>query len=260
MVFECKRCGYSCEFKYLLKRHFARKIPCNILIEDIDINILIEELDEKDKTNKKFKCDFCEKKFTDTSNKSKHQKICKSEINQLKETITSLQKQMSNIQQNNITNNIQQATIHNHNLNITLNNFGNESYKHISNEFIKKCIMNNVSGVKLLIERIHFSDEAPENKNIRLKSIKNSLVEVSNNEKWTVKDANEAMETMINKGCKILNQHYYNPESGLLDQDINELDARIQNFLLSIIDKNNKHYFALRRRILALIIEHSDQL
>jgi len=239
-----------------LKRHFSRKIPCNPNIENIPISILIKDIEE----DKKIKCEFCDKKFNDSSNKSKHQKLCKSEIKQLKETISSLQKQMSNIQQNNITNNIQQATIHNHNLNITLNNFGNESYNHISEEFIKKCIMNNISGVKSLIERIHFSDEAPENKNIRLKSIKNNLVEVSNDDKWIVKDANEAMETMINKGCKILNQHYYNPESGLADQDINELDARIQNFLLSIIDKNNTHYFSLRRRILALIIEHSDQL
>ena len=259
MIFRCKRCGYDCEYKYLLRRHFARKIPCNTILEDISINTLIDEIDETNKNNKKYKCEFCDKHFADLSNKSKHQKICKSEINQLKETITSLQQQMSNLQHNNITN-IQQATIHNHNLNITLNNFGSESYNHISEEFIKKCIMNNVSGVKSLIERIHFSDEAPENKNIRLKSIKNNLVEISNNDKWIVKDANEAMETMINKGCRILNQHYYNPDSGLVDQDINELDARIQNFLLSIIDKNNKHYFALRRRILALIIEHSDQL
>jgi len=120
--------------------------------------------------------------------------------------------------------------------------------------------MNNISGVHSLIEKIHFSEEAPENKNVRLKSKKNNLVEISNNAKWVVKDANDAMETMINKGCRILNGYYYNPISGLLEQDINELDTRIQNFLSSIMDKNNKHYFTLRRRILALLIEHNDQV
>jgi hypothetical protein len=260
-MLNCKRCGYTCENKYLLKRHLTRKNPCPITFENISNDDLLKELNTTNE-NKKHKCMYCEKTFTDSSNRYRHQKNCKdskTDIEILKETVSSLQQQVTDLKQhsNNITNNIQQATINN-NFNITLNNFGNESYDHISDEFIKKCIMNNVSGVKSLIERIHFSDEAPENKNVRLKSSKNNLVEISNNDKWIVRDANEAMETMINKGCRILNGYYYNPDSGLLDQDINELDARIQNFLLSIIDKNNKHYFALRRRILALLIEHGN--
>ncbi len=258
MVCKCKRCGYVCEYKYLLKRHLTRKIPCKILLEDISIDDLLKELND-DNIDKKYKCEYCDRQFTDQSNKNKHQKICKNEINKLKDTISILQEQMSKLQQNNVTT-IQQTTIHNHNLNITLNNFGNESYDHIHDDFIKQCIMNNISGVKSLIEKIHFSEEAPENKNIRLKSIKNNLVEISNNSKWIVKDANEAMETMIHKGYHILNGYYYNPEYGLADKDINELDTRIQSFLLSIMDKNNKHYFTLRRRILALLIEHSSQL
>jgi hypothetical protein len=267
-MFKCKRCGYTCENKCLLKRHLSRKNACLIsedlssdLLENLSIDILLKELNTCDL--KKFKCKHCEKTFTDSSNRYRHQKNCKkSDIEQLKETVQTLQQEIINLKENsnknNITN-IEQATIHNHNnLNITLNNFGNESYNHISEEFIKKCIINNVSGVKSLIEKIHFSDEVPENKNVRIKSTKNNLVEIANNNKWVVKDTNEALESMINKGHRILNKYYYNPESGLLDQDINELDARIQNFLLSIIDKNNKHYFALRRRILALLIDHNN--
>ncbi len=229
---------------------------------------------EKDRN---FQCEKCNKKFTRKDNLKNHiENTCKNnkqndnkddkiillenEIKTLKESMEELKKSKSNnIINNNTTNNnntnIQKA---NNIVNITLNNFGNESYDHITDDFLKKCIMNNVSGVKSLIEKIHFSEEAPENKNVRLRSIKNNLVEISNNAKWVVKDANEAMETMIHKGCKILNGYYNNPQSGLLDEDLNELDTRIQNFLLSIMDKNNKYYFTLRRRILALLIEHSD--
>ncbi len=278
----CRRCGYVCDYKYLLKRHLTRKIPCKILIEEISIDELLKELDNEDleeysrlkehdeptelkepEKSKVYKCKHCNKSFSQATNMYRHQKTCKeskSEIEVLKDTIATLQKQVANIttsttNNNTTNNNIQKA---NNIVNITLNNFGNESYDHITDDFLKKCIMNNVSGVKSLIEKIHFSEEAPENKNVRLRSIKNNLVEISNNAKWVVKDANEAMETMIHKGCKILNGYYNNPQSGLLDEDLNELDTRIQNFLLSIMDKNNKYYFTLRRRILALLIEHSD--
>lgn len=37
MTYDCKRCGYTCEYKYLLKRHLTRKIPCKIIIENITI-------------------------------------------------------------------------------------------------------------------------------------------------------------------------------------------------------------------------------
>jgi hypothetical protein len=269
-LYSCKRCGYTCDFRYLMKRHLSRKTVCPAVLDDIDVSTMITMLNEgvfeKDPPVKTYHCNICKKAFADSSNRYRHQRSCqesnRAEINGLKETINSLQEQVSNLQHahssNHTTNNINQTF--NNNINITLNNFGNESYDHITNEFIKRCIMNNVFGVKSLIERIHFSEEAPENKNVRIRSLKNNLVEVANDQKWIVKDANEAMEAMIKKGCKILNGFYYNPESGIKDYDINELDTRIQSFLSSIMDRSNQHYFALRRRILALIIEHSDEL
>lgn len=120
--------------------------------------------------------------------------------------------------------------------------------------------MNNMSGVNSLIERIHFSDDVPENKNVRLRSLKNKLVEVAKDHKWIVKDANEAMETMIKNGCKLLNGYYFNEDTGIQNYDIKEIDTRIQTFLMSIMDRNNQQYFDLRRRILSLIVENSNQL
>jgi hypothetical protein len=141
--------------------------------------------------------------------------------------------------------------------NIQVNNFGAETYDHITDEFVRHCLMNKVQGAKSLIERIHFSDEVPENCNVRLKSLKNSIVEVKNNEKWVAKSCNEALETMISKGCNIMNKCYFKDEE-LMDKDLNELDHRIQGFLLQMMDKNNNNYFDLRKRILVLIKEYSD--
>ncbi len=94
-VFICKRCGYVCEFKYLLKRHLNRKIPCKILIEDISIDDLLYQLDNKNvkeyleftdneestehesEKAESYKCKYCEKKFSYASNMYRHQKTCK---------------------------------------------------------------------------------------------------------------------------------------------------------------------------------------
>lgn len=266
---KCKRCGYETNMKYMLKRHLQRKNPCNPSLEDIARDILIQELDEET-TDKSHKCKHCNKMFTAASNMYRHQKICNAnsnEIDLLKETVSNLQKQLTDMQNNpqkpsiynhNNTTNNNTTNIDNMNNIIVLNNFGNESYEHITSEFLKTCVLGSMTGVKSLIEKIHFSDEAPMNKNVRMKSMKNNLVEVADNHKWVVKDANEAMETMINKGCRLLNGFYHNPETGMMEYDINELDTMIQTFLLTVMDKNNKNYFAVRRRILALIIENTD--
>jgi hypothetical protein len=151
------------------------------------------------------------------------------------------------------SNNTVQITINN---NIQINNFGTESYEHITDEFIKVCMLDRVPGVKNLIEKIHFSEDAPMNRNVRLKSLKNSLLEVKKDDKWVTKDTNEALETMIKKGCSILNQSYYADEQ-LMERDLTELDNKVQQFLTEILVRDNNNYYALRKRILALVIEYS---
>lgn len=175
------------------------------------------------------------------------------EITILKERIDKLEQQISNTTTtNNIQNNIQNIR----NIQNFQNNFGSETHDHITTDFIRECIHKSVNGVQTLIEKIHFSQEVPENNNVWLKSTKKNLVEVVSNQKWVVKDANEALEAMIHNGQRMLSGYYFDPESGLLEKELSELDTRIQNFLNSVIDRNNKHFFTLRRRIMALIIEH----
>lgn len=255
---ECKRCGYNARSKYELRRHLQKVTPCTVKNENIAIEVLLEELD----IGKEYCCNKCGKKFAWSSNRYHHQKLCevKQETTQeLKDEIKELKKQIQNMQtivvNNNIVNN-NTTNIVQQNINIQINNFGSETYNHLTDEFITTCLQNEVVGVKDLIEKIHFSNEVPENKNVRLKSIKNRIVEIANNESWVVQDATEAMDTMIKKGKRLLERQYY--ESDIYNQELENLDMRIQDFLASIIDKNSQHYHALRRRIFALIIQQSN--
>lgn len=273
MTFECKRCGVEFKAKHHLKQHYQRIVACEAKHSMQTYSELMEI--DFPKMNKPYKCAHCEKTFTQQSNRSRHQNNCTHNVNKqeqqghaqevailngmlieelkdLREEIKELRKEKQGASTS-IVNNTQNIYINN----LQINNFGSESYDHITNEFIKHCLMNKITGIKNLIERIHFSEEAPLNKNIRLKSLKNSMVEVKKDEKWVAKDSNEALDTMITKGCSIMNKCYFNDEQ-LQDKDLNVLDSRIQGFLLQMMDKNNNSYYDLRRRILALIKEYTD--
>lgn len=259
MEFACKRCGYKTRYKQALVNHLMRKNTCNATEQDVAPTKLIEEL-QGEKKAYHYSCKYCKKTFTTNQSRCRHQHSCiekskASEIDTLKDRVAFLEQQLTTISNTSINIIHNTTNIGQQNINIQINNFGSETYNHLTDEFITRCLQNEVGGVKDLIEKIHFSDEVPENKNVRLKSIKNRLVEIANNESWVVQDAAEAMDTMIKKGKRLLERQYY--ESDIYQQELENLDMRIQDFLASIVDKDSQHYHALRRRIFALIIDQS---
>lgn len=275
-TYKCKRCHYETQYKCAYIKHLERKLPCEVKHQDVQVSELLQEV-KKPVVVTRFQCEYCGKYFNQSQGKYQHKQRCKAKTQSVEERLDELQSKVSYLESKNkaletivsqvgassnstgehanvIINN---GTINQNNVYI-LNNFGNENLDHITHDFIKYCIMNNVSGMKSLIEKIHFSEEAPENKNVRMRSLKNNLVEVHNDNRWIVKDVQDATETMIRKGCNIFNAYYCDEENGIREQDINDLESKIQSFLTEIMGRNGNMYFALRRRILALIIEHSD--
>ena len=177
------------------------------------------------------------------------------EIRLLKEEVAEMKR---GIGMHSSTNNI---TINN---NIQVNNFGGgETYDHISAEFVKTCLLNNLSGAKNLIEKIHFSEEAPMNNNVRIKSRKNELIEVRKDGKWVAKDKNETLEKMIKMGLRILDTKFIedcqNIDYETAHADETNLLDSIRAFLLKIRCSEDNVFFELRKRIYALIIEYNDR-
>jgi hypothetical protein len=284
MNFKCDRCGYENENRYLLKRHFERKYICEPKVQDISIDELKKRFDDTDK-KRDFHCKFCNKGFTEASSMYRHQKHCSHVENQtvlnsdyakLCEEFAVMKSQFSQMQQqismqasssvvnnnttNNTTNNIQNTTNNINNI-IVLRNFGNETHHHISDEFLARCVVKDLNGVKSLIEKIHFSEEAPENKNVRLKSSKRKKVEVfkGDNSKWEVLSAIEATETMINNGSRLLSAYFHNLDGPLDNIENNEeLYERINKFLSEFPDKKSKLYQQLACMIYTLIENYRE--
>lgn len=280
----CERCGYKTNLKGNLVKHLKCKNPCSTQHSDRDRSILLEAIIPKKNEENCRHCEWCDKLISKT-NMGKHRKVCKNnphaemadlnieennhndieenkeseEIAIMREEIRQLRQEIQSIKQNIASpSNVSIANVQNMNIvNFQLNNFGNESVDHITNEFIGACINGNVNGMKKLIEKIHFSEEAPANKNIRMKSRKDKLVEVQKNNKWEVRDAKDATECMIKKGVQIVSEYYHGDINGIRDYDDNVLHNKIQAFLTDLLGKKTNQYYDLRKRIYALIVEYT---
>ena len=302
MTHQCGRCGDSFTHKHHLKQHYTRQTVCEAKVSTKTYETLLTESFPA-KNEKAYKCAYCDKAYTHQPNLSRHRLTCTAKQAALKaqaiasastsaqegaststyvpqdiastsqastsghqvdllEEIRLLKEEMAEIKRGYVvqsnTNNI---TINN---TIQVNNFGGgETYDHIDAEFVKSCLLNNLSGAKNLIEKIHFSEEAPMNNNVRIKSRKNELVEVLKDGKWVAKDKNETLEKMIKMGFRVLHNQFIEDCSNVDYETAHEDETRlletIRAFLVKIRSTHDNTYYELRKRIYALIIEYNDR-
>lgn len=100
-------------------------------------------------------------------------------------------------------------------INVSINNFGEESLRHITATFAKEIN----HGIAKLIDTIHFNPDVPENHNIRLENVKGQLVAVFQNNSWVIQDMNDTVNHMIDKGSRMLTNHYHT-SSNLQKEDM----------------------------------------
>ena len=101
MIYKCKRCGYFCDQKNDLRKHFNRKKQCKPILEDIDIETLKLQLENgittvnteinnqvnnpvnknTNKDNNILECRYCNKVFSHKQSKYLHEsKYCKEKL------------------------------------------------------------------------------------------------------------------------------------------------------------------------------------
>lgn len=277
--FICNRCGYETEAKQALIKHLLRKNACEPNIQDIDQQIQLKELQPVkrvpiDETEKKYACPGCFKAFRHSPNMYAHKRICKAiqqkktdpiiqtptvvtttnDVESLKSHIRMLEEKiMSQSKPQNITNNIQ---IINNNLN--LNSFGKETKDHITSEFLTKCLLNTDQGIKDLLTEIHFNPDVPENKNIRVKSKKQNLMETYNDQgEWMAADKTRTLDELIQKGYKIMFSHFINTKE--TDNVVKEREEALTEWLQKVGLKSGKpnEYYQLRRDMFVLILNNT---
>ena len=175
-------------------------------------------------------CSICQKNFSYLSGLSRHRVKCKKievkekpnidtlqkendelrkrienlENNQKNATTTKIEKQIIE-KQNNTTNNIENQT----NNIININCFGNENMDYITDKVILHCMSKIYGSIPLLIEKIHFDPEHPENNNIQIPNKKLPHAKIMNGKReWEIVQRKDAIEDMITKGYNLLDETF----------------------------------------------------
>lgn len=216
-IYTCNICNYVTERKsninghMLTKKHLERAQIC--------ANVYSNEIYSNDIT-----CKYCNKKFKCTSSRNRHIKYhCKDNNNEnSKELIRLLNKQLIEQAKHNdkkinslqkqiniLTNKLKITNINNGTINnISLNDYKDTDYSHLMpNDYIHSIRRCNYC-VKNFIEKVHFNDKKPENRNIFISNLKNKCVSFYKENMWHVKDDKEALNDLYIKNEMILEDWY----------------------------------------------------
>jgi hypothetical protein len=223
----------------------------------------------RDITKYKYNCKICSRPFTTSSNRVRHEKICKKiqeedviknlqkEVQSLREIVNNLNNAHSpNVQTTN--NNVQNNNVQN-NVTIHLKSFGCENIDHLESdkEYLTQCLQN--KDVISLLESIHFDAQYPENLNVRMKNAKKEFMEKFVNGKWIISDQDETLDELLNKGYRILNYFSYKNKSNIMkeyeDEDNMEEYQEMKDWLEDLYS-DSKLRKPLRRKLLILFMNN----
>ena len=195
-------------------------------------------------------CKFCTKNCSRSDNLKRHLKTCKKkkihdlelleeknkEIellkSQLKETNkTSLTTNNTNNNTNNHINNNSHNTTNN---TIIINNYGEENIEHLGKKYLLNLFGRTHRAIPLLVEKIHFDPEHPENQNIKLPNKKLPYIKIRKNDKWQFVDRKSEIINLIDAMCFILSENYQNMElkgkNNLNQNQINVIEKYLDKY------------------------------
>ena len=135
-----------------------------------------------------------------------------------------------------------------------LNNFGEETHDHISEEFLQQCFHNKVQGVLNLIEKLHFDPVVPNNRNIRMRNMTQMKIEIVNEKHWKSRMRNDICYLMIRQATQKLLSKAATKKYGI-DGFIKD---RIVESLENLLSKKGE-YTDLKKNLCALIEDYTNK-
>lgn len=258
VVYSCDRCGHESKTKQALEKHLIKKKTCIATSSenDIDRHILLEGLRKKEKDL--IHCEHCGKQFTSKPSMYRHKKhFCEKQNNDnLHQRVVFLEEMVKTLQANPTTYIQNQNTIQNQNIQIQINNFGNENTSYLTTDFLSDCILHLNTGMKNLVQKIHFDPNTPENHNIRFISKKHNLLEKYSNGTWQLCDKNNTLDDLIRKGYKILFRHFIENHKNVNETstEILQRNDYINEYFQKIMERDNSVYYQLRRDLFIMVM------
>jgi hypothetical protein len=269
--FTCKRCGYATTIKSNLKNHLTKKRVCEATHADDNREELVKELygESKEKT---LEC-ACGKKYASRYGLTVHQKKCAlcnpsnpnstdghvisdlmKEIDKLKEKIQVMECGGNTTTNNNTMNNTITIVMPPQASPIELNDFGKEDMSHITDGMLKRCLLQLNTGVKNLVNEMHFNPNVPQNCNIRFKSARNKTLEIFKDQQWIEANQSTILDELIRSGYKVLFTFFFNNME--TDNDLKSRQDTLNDWLQKLGILKGVDYYNLRKDI-CYLVKHS---
>ena len=190
-------------------------------------------------------CEYCGRPLHNFKTKSKHMESCTSK----KGTIMRVEDELSNPRTttetsitNNNNNNIQtQNNVYVQN-NIQLRDFGKENPKWLTTNLLHQMMDNIYRAIPTMMEKKHFNDAFPENKNLRMSTTKdlNKRIQVYSDGRWHYRNSKQTF-------YKVLIDIYEIMSDALSEDDIDEDDEDIPNEIKEL--KRSRRFMYKMRQI-----------
>lgn len=277
VLYSCPRCGYKTIQKNDIRKHFARKRPCTVVINNVSIaqckfvvlnikpestsqevvvitkhvDVGIDEDEEEGDNTFAYICNKCHKIFKKIGNLENHSTQCvnidkKDEIIKKQDTIIyNLQRQIELLIKT------QGQTINNitYNTQIVINPFGKENTSYITRDYINGLIQRGpLNSIPKLLEYIHFNPEHRENHNIQIPNKKLKYAKIFTGDKWEVSDKQITLANMADKAYSVINNHY-NGNNKYMKQFMDAFETKDKGVLTRISSDTEK-----------IILTHQDDV
>lgn len=208
-------------------------------------------------------CSICQQTFRHLSGLYRHRVKCK--VNEMKEIhkvdilekeVVELRKEVEDLKKNKNTTKIEnQNNIKNQtnieNQNIIINCFGNENLEYITDRVILHCMSKIYGSIPLLIEKIHFDPDHPENHNVQIPNKKLPHAKIMNSKReWQFVQKKDAIDNMIDMGYTMLDEKFQEKGHELPEQR----QKYFRNFQEKYEDGNKKTQKNIRNSVEEVMI------
>ena len=256
--YTCICCCFVTNNKTKYDRHLLTKKHLKFSQKLAEISPKLAEISPK-KVIDTIECKYCEKTFKHHSSLLKHIKYtCKKnkdeDLNELVRLLNeqnqemkvqneikdkqneALLLQMDKMQRqiDKLTSKLQIQNIHNNNSNNTINynikllNYNQTDYSHLTEQDYVKCIKDCNYCVKSLIEKVHFNEDKPENKNIYISNIKNKYIMMYKNNKWQIVSRKNQLDDLYDYN-EVMLENWYDEYKDKYPEMIRSFERYLKN-------------------------------
>jgi hypothetical protein len=209
-----------------------RKNICEPINTHLHRDIILDDLLKTPFNNildiSNYKCQYCNKVFKQRQGKHRHEtyrctfKQLSTQINdQLIDNQSTSATFIDTQNNNNMTNINSHNTTNQLQINNQINNYGNEDIAYITKEKYKEILKNPFSSLSKLINEVHFNDEHPENKNVRIPNKKQPFIEFYD-DGWVIRNQYKFVCKLFFSKKDLLHEAYLEVED-MLDDKTKEL-------------------------------------